>query len=265
MIMKKSSVSRSIKWRRYLLTLLILIILAAGLIYKLRFSNADALWKIISQQCIPHMTTEDDPRPCAEVNIPAGFAVLKDRNGPLQYLLIPTVPISGIESPQLLTATSPNYFADAWQARYFMAEKYGAPIDDTDISLAINSQYGRTQDQLHIHISCLKPQVKTALAAHSADFQQQWQPLPGGLLGHDYWVRRITATELQQPGPFHLLADEMPGAKEQMGRYGLAITALPSGDFLLLADKANLMTQDRASAEELQDHTCQVLPHPPVQ
>ncbi|PVF10197.1 CDP-diacylglycerol diphosphatase, partial [Yersinia pestis] len=41
--------SRSIKWRRYLLTLLILIILAAGLIYKLRFSNADALWKIISQ------------------------------------------------------------------------------------------------------------------------------------------------------------------------------------------------------------------------
>lgn len=160
MIMKKSSVSRSIKWRRYLLTLLILIILAAGLIYKLRFSNADALWKIISQQCIPHMTTEDDPRPCAEVNIPAGFAVLKDRNGPLQYLLIPTVPISGIESPQLLTATSPNYFADAWQARYFMAEKYGAPIDDTDISLAINSQYGRTQDQLHIHISCLKPQVK---------------------------------------------------------------------------------------------------------
>ncbi len=109
MIMKKSSVSRSIKWRRYLLTLLILIILAAGLIYKLRFSNADALWKIISQQCIPHMTTEDDPRPCAEVNIPAGFAVLKDRNGPLQYLLIPTVPISGIESPQLLTATSPNY------------------------------------------------------------------------------------------------------------------------------------------------------------
>jgi CDP-diacylglycerol pyrophosphatase len=254
--------SRYIKKSWFLLMLLAVIVLVTALIYKLRFSNADALWKIISQQCVPHMRTGHKPQPCIEVNTAAGFAVLKDSHGPLQYLLIPTAKISGIESPQLLTATSPNYFANAWQARHFMADKYGAPIDDADISLTINSKYGRSQDQLHIHISCLKPQIKTVLAAQQADFRQQWQPLPGGLLGHDYLARRTTATELQQSGPFSLLADEVVGAKDHMGRYGLAMTALPDGEFLLLASKTDLMTLHRASVEELQDHACTLLPQP---
>lgn len=144
-----------------------------------------------------------------------------------------------------------------------MAAKYGAPIDDADISLAINSQYGRSQDQLHIHISCLNPQVKATLAAQKANFQQQWQPLPGGLLGHDYLVRRATAQELQQSGAFRLLAQEVPAAKDEMGRYGLVMTALPDGDFLLLASKADLIKWHRASVEELQDHHCKLLPQPP--
>lgn len=86
--------------------------------------------------------------------------VLKDRNGPLQYLLMPTAKITGIESPQVLQPDTANFFALAWQARHFMADKLGKPIDDAAISLAINSEYGRTQNQLHIHISCLQPAVK---------------------------------------------------------------------------------------------------------
>ncbi|CNE50593.1 CDP-diacylglycerol diphosphatase [Yersinia kristensenii] len=253
---------RYLKKPWFLLILLGVILLGIG--YKLRFSNADALWKIVSQQCVPHMETAHNPQPCAEVDIPAGFVVYKDSHGPLQYLLMPTAKISGIESPQLLATNSPNYVFDAWQARHFMADKYGAPIDDADISLAINSKYGRSQDHLHIHISCLKPQVKTALAAQEANFRQQWQPLPGGLLGHDYLVRRTTAAELQQSGAFRLLADEVPGAKDEMGRYGLAMTALPDGQFLLLASKAGLIKLQRASVEELQDHSCQLLPQPPT-
>jgi CDP-diacylglycerol pyrophosphatase len=44
-----------------------------------------------------------------------------------------------------------------------------------------------------------------------------------------------------------------------MGSYGLAMTALPAGDFLLLAVKRNLLQLNMASAEEIQDHSCQVL------
>ncbi|XLM23387.1 CDP-diacylglycerol diphosphatase, partial [Chromobacterium piscinae] len=46
-----------------------------------------------------------------------GVAVLKDRNGALQYLLIPTEKVSGIESPRLLGDDAPAYWREAWQAR----------------------------------------------------------------------------------------------------------------------------------------------------
>jgi CDP-diacylglycerol pyrophosphatase len=189
----------------------------------------------------------------------AGFVVLKDRNGPLQYLLMPSGKITGIESPQVLRPDSANFFVLAWQARHFMADKRGKPIDDANISLAINSEYGRTQNQLHIHISCLQPAVKTRLAELEGDFSEQWQPLPGGLLGHDYLARRASAAELKQLGAFRLLAQGVEGSSENMGSYGMAMTALPGGDFLLLAVKRNLWQLNLASAEEIQDHSCQVL------
>lgn len=81
---------RSIKCRWYLLILLAVVVLAALLIYQFRFSNADALWKIVSQQCVPNMETKHNPQPCIEVNTQAGFVVYKDIHGPLQYLLMPT-------------------------------------------------------------------------------------------------------------------------------------------------------------------------------
>lgn len=68
--------------------------------------------------------------------------------------------------------------------------------------------------------------------------------------------------ELQHLGAFRLLADGVSGAKDQMGSYGLAMTALPNGEFLLLASKASVSKLHRASVEELQDHACQLLPQP---
>lgn len=177
---------RYIKKPWFLLILLAVILLAAG--YKLRFSNADALWKIVSQQCVPNMATEHNPQPCIEVDTQDGFVVYKDIHGPLQYLLMPTAKVSGIESPQLLTTSSPNYFFDAWQARHYMAAKYGAPIDDSNISLAINSKYGRSQDQLHIHISCLKPQVKTALAHRKLISVNNGNHCPAAYWGMIIWL-----------------------------------------------------------------------------
>lgn len=221
--------------------------------------QSSALWRIVSQQCLPNQQAHNNPAPCAQVDTQGGFVVFKDRNGPLQYLLMPSTRITGIESPTVLEATTPNFFAQAWQARHFMADKYGKAIDDADISLAINSEYGRSQNQLHIHISCLLPAVKTRLAQFAADYTEQWQPLPGGLLGHDYLARRVAPEELARQGAFRLLAKGIPRAQDRMGSFGLAMTALPGGDFLLLATERSLLPFTLASAEEIQDHDCQVL------
>ncbi|MGA8864931.1 MAG: CDP-diacylglycerol diphosphatase [Gallionella sp.] len=82
-------------------------------------SNPDALWNIVSGQCLRHQIELGNPLPCAQVDLRpgAGYAVLKDIVGIAQFLVIPTRRISGVESPQLLAAGSPNYWSDAWQAK----------------------------------------------------------------------------------------------------------------------------------------------------
>ncbi|WP_114192942.1 CDP-diacylglycerol diphosphatase [Edaphovirga cremea] len=253
--------------RRLFFTLgFLLLILASAAVYRFwpHPSHPDVLWHILSEQCLPNQRATGKPLPCAQVDEPAGFVVLKDRNGPLQYLLIPSAKITGMESPQLLKVETPNFFSLAWQARHFMAEKRGMPIDDSNISLAINSEWGRTQNQLHIHISCLLPEVKNQLSAQAGQLSYRWQPLPEKLRGHAYLARRVSAQELNTKGAFRLLAEGVPQARENMGHFGLAMTVVPGGEFLLLASQRNLLTLNLASVEEIQDHRCAVLDLPPA-
>lgn len=219
--------------------------------------NSDALWKIVSQQCIPGQQQKNNPAPCRQVNIQDGYVVLKDRNGPLQFLLIPVAKVSGIESQKLLNPATPNYLAEAWRSRHFMEEKRGAIIDDRNYALTVNSRWGRTQNQLHIHISCLRPDIRQRLDALGKTLTAQWQSQQLG--EHQYQLRIITRDEFKRTSPFIRIANELPGAREEMGSYGVAIAALGDGKRVLMVVKRNLLLLNRASAEELQDHSCAIL------
>ena len=81
-------------------------------------ADANALWHIVSEQCVPDQKQNHSPKPCEQVDLAGGYAVLKDLVGNTQYLLIPTARISGIESPAVLAPNAPNYWADAWHARH---------------------------------------------------------------------------------------------------------------------------------------------------
>ena len=247
--------------RRLILPLLLLLIVIAAALWYFwpHSSNPNALWNIISQKCLPNQRSNGKPAPCAQVDEQQGFVVLKDMNGPLQYLLMPTARITGMESPALLEPATPNFFSQAWAARHYMAEKYGKPIDDSNISLAINSQYGRSQNQLHIHISCLLPEVKNRLIKDGAAMGYNWQQLPDKLLGHTYLARKVTPAELNQRGAFRILAEGVPEADKKMGHFGMAMVSLQGGDFLLLASERDLLKLNNASTEEIQDHKCAVL------
>ena len=116
---------------------------AAGIGYWKFTGNPDALRQIVLQQCLPHQLQQQDPHHALKPD--AGYVVFKDRNGPLQYLLMPTWRINGTESPLLLKSGTPNFFWLAWQARSFMSQKYGQEILSKAVSLTINSRSGRTQ------------------------------------------------------------------------------------------------------------------------
>jgi CDP-diacylglycerol pyrophosphatase len=185
--------------------------------------------------------------------------LFKDRNGPLQYLLMPTYRINGTESPLLLNPHTPNFFWQAWQNRQMMSERRGSAVPDSAVSLTINSRTGRTQNHFHIHISCLRPDVRQQLDDDAGAISSRWLPLPAGLRGNQYLARRVTETELAQKSPFLMLAEEVPEAREHMGRFALAMMQQKDGSFVLLATERNLLTLNRASAEEIQDHRCEIL------
>lgn len=228
-------------------------ILAA--LYFLAGPDGNALANIIDSRCGLHGQPANIAEPCLKVDQAAGYVVLRDRKGSHHYLLLPTRPMAGIESAQLLDPSTPNYFRLAWENRRFLSGTTHA-VEDADVLLAINSRYGRSQNQLHIHISCIAPQVRTRLQIVAREAGFAWRPVAGGLLSHDYWVRRAGEEEIRTTAPFRLLASGLPGASDAMGQFSIAMAQAPDGGFLLLATRLSLLDLNLASAEELQDHAC---------
>ena len=210
-------------------------------------ADADALWYIVNEQCVPDQQQFHSPKPCDQVDLAAGYVVLKDREGETQFLLMPTAHITGIESPEILAPGSPNYWNAAWQARHFVDERAHRTMPPETISLAVNSADARTQNQLHIHIDCLRLDVQAALREHAGDIGTAWGLFPAKLSGHDYMAMRIDRPDLGDANPFVLLADGIPGARADMAQYTLVVVGDPGG-FVLLAG--------HGSGEELQDHAC---------
>ena len=54
-------------------------------------------------------------------------------------------------------------------------------------------------------------------------------------------------------------AEELPEARDHMGRFALALAQQSDGSLVLLATERNLLRLNRASAEEIQDHRCAIL------
>jgi CDP-diacylglycerol pyrophosphatase len=230
-------------------------------------ADPNALWTIVHDQCVADVQQRHDPAPCSRVDLgrgeDGGYAVLKDIVGDRQYLLIPTARIAGMESPEVLAPGATNYFAAAWQARSFVEQKAGGTIARDWMSLAINSAVARTQNQLHIHIDCLRADIHDTLRTVAPTIGPTWAPLPVPLVGHSYWAMSVTGTELTAD-PFALLADGMPGARDEMGQYTLVVVGTPDiggqPGFVILADRADAETG--GGGEELQDHDSCPLPMP---
>lgn len=224
-------------------------------------TDPDVLWEIVHGKCVVDQKTFGHPAPCARVDLAGGYAILKDIVGQTQYLLIPTARISGIESPAVLAPATPNFFAEAWGQTPLVAARLGHALPRQDLSLAINSIYGRTQDQLHIHIDCIDPQVAAAVANHQAAVGPDWAPFPVPLAGKPYEAMRIEGETLRA-NPFRLLADRLAGARAHMGAYTLVLVGARFADghpgFMLLAGRARLSAGNLGSGEALQDHACHI-------
>lgn len=227
-------------------------------------ANPDALWQIVHGKCAPNLAHDGTPAPCVRVAYPggetSGYAVLKDLRGASQFLLIPTARLGGIEDPAILLPNITNYWQAAWRVREDVFGKLGRALSRDAISLAINSPYGRSQTQLHIHVDCVRADIRDELNRQLPAITTSWAPLSRLLAGHPYRARRVMGAELEGTDPFALLAADAEVGAANLGSHTLvlvgAVFANDQPGFVLLDDRVNLAGGDFASGEELQDHDC---------
>ena len=193
-------------------------------------AGRDQLRVIVQQQCLPHWLQAHDPAPCISVRTldegaaPEGFAVLADRKGGAHFLLIPTRTISGIESPDVRGAGALNFFAAAWEARYVLAGAVGHAVPRTAVGMAVNQHRARSQDQLHIHLSCLSREVHDALQSRAQELSQGWSTV--AIDGARYEALRIMGSELGASNPFELLAARLADAGHTMDEYTVLVAGM---------------------------------------
>ncbi|HUC60797.1 MAG TPA: CDP-diacylglycerol diphosphatase [Alphaproteobacteria bacterium] len=229
-----------------------------------RAADPFALWKIVHDKCVPNEEAHQDSYPCTKVDLEGGVArgyvVLKDIEGRSQYLVLPTARVTGIESPLLLAPDAPNYFADAWHEIGRVGHALGAPLGIDELSLAVNSALGRSQNQLHIHLDCVRADVREILWKQLGAIGPHWAPLGAPLLGHRYLAMRVLAPDLDKIDPFKLLAQGIPAARASMDQWTLVVVGIMTDGyvpgFVILAGHVDPATDDWASGEELQDHDC---------
>lgn len=219
------------------------------------FDVADrtALWHVVNDLCRPMQQAFSLPLPCLKVDMAGGFAVIRAPGDKTRILIVPTARIEGVESPAVLRDSMSNFWSLAWNERGRVAASAPRPLGWNDIGMAVNSRRGRSQDQLHIHVDCVDPRLKRALASRAGRLSSKWSSLGPGPWAGRYRVREIDAAGVDQ-NIFKLVADEIPGAKSRMARQSIAVVGLigPNGDrgFAVLA------TSDGGHAEELLDHNC---------
>ncbi|MGB7918299.1 MAG: CDP-diacylglycerol diphosphatase [Rhodomicrobium sp.] len=227
--------------------------------------DRNALWKIVHNICVRHWVSSDDAWPCtlivASDESENGVAILKDIRGKSQFLAIATSRISGIESSALEGPTAPNLFGAAWDARTFVFDRLGKVMPRDDVGLAINSALRRSQDQVHIHIDCLKPEARDIISKRATELGSEWSE-ELFIVDAPYRARRLDGLDLSKKNPFDLVAEYLASHGQELRRASIVVAGIGSEDnkpgfivLLGLADESHLAF---GHGENLLDHECKL-------
>ena len=187
-----------------------------------------------------------------------GFAIVPSP-GEADILLVPLKKLLGIESPELLTEGSANWWQLAWDVRDLLIERSPRQISRDDIGLAVNSREARSQDQLHIHIACIDPGMRSKIAPFERAITRTWSSFPIRLASRSWWAMRLEEDDLRS-NPFRLLKELRSAAGGSMGDWGVAVLAWTFADgsdgFLVFAMRGSAVGGQKTSGAALLDARC---------
>lgn len=253
-----SHVFSACRSRRSALAALVLSLVAAfaatGCV-RLSTLDANGLWKVVGEQCVPNARDKGEPGPCTTVDFQKRYAVLKDISGRAQYLLIPTDRVPGIESAEILYGGSPEYWAGAWAAGRYVDAKLKTTLAPTELGLEINSSQRRSQNQLHIHVDCMRNDIADALAPYRHDAPGTWRWTT--LDGKRYRITRVMSLT-DRGNPFRVVARSL-GAQQSMAVQTILVTGAgpdTARDGWLVVNSGLDVEGGTGTAEGLLDHSC---------
>lgn len=196
---------------------------------------------LVADTCAAAQALTGRPLPCLDLKLAAsgrpGYAVLRAPGYHTQILVMPTAAVPGIEAAVLKEADGAEYWRAALEAREFVRLASGRP-SLAGIGLSINSMQTRSQDHLHIHAGCYKPEVLARLRAAAPTLSPSWRLMPRHILGARFYARTLTRAELAEVNPFRLLA-ELPGTGGDISNTTAALVGLDPREetFVLLGTR----------------------------
>lgn len=208
----------------------------------------DTLWALA--QCCERSLSSDVG--CRVYDKKDDYVIIKDNSvrKPRSYLIIPTKRVTGIEDGLITQAP----VVDFWQYGWARSRTYpGYPPADT--AMAINSAHSRSQNQLHIHISCVRPAVRKALDQVEIGFFPA-KPVTLKLPPHDNLYRATKVTSLSgEQSPFLVFQGD-PAIRDHMADQSIAVVgSSTAGQYFVLDTQVD--GGNPAHAEELLDQTCE--------
>jgi CDP-diacylglycerol pyrophosphatase len=226
-------------------------------------SYRSALWDVVQVCVFDHQLT-GSPFPCRRVDVSdgigRGYIVFGAPFQRAHVVVVPTAPFRGIESRKLQEPGAPNYIQDAWESRVFVQQAATRRVTDRDVGLAVNSRKGRSQDQLHIHVACVRKSFMKDLVEYQGMVKTDaWVRLPFQFRRRRYWARRLESADFANSNVFALAASLLsvsPGALENLT---FALLPTPAGEpagFYMFTDQYTSDRRGSGHAEFLLNDTC---------
>jgi CDP-diacylglycerol pyrophosphatase len=209
----------------------------------------NALWQL-AQCCSKSLAGNRD---CREYDPKYEYIILKDNapTKPDSYMIIPTKKITGIEDREIFAMP----FVDFWEYGWQRSRQYpGKPASRT--AMAINSAHARTQEQLHIHISCVRPDVSKILEAQNKEIgTYPAEVVTLQLPPHNNTYRVVKVTRLRGTESPYEVIQVIPGVQRNMGDQSIAVVGSQKRDEYYVLE-TYYHGADSGAAEELLDQTC---------
>ena len=197
------------------------------------------------------------PSPCEQVDLAGGYAVLKDIVGNTQFLLIPTTRDQRHRKSRGSRAGCAELLAGRLAgASLCRGARASSPAARCDRA---GDQFdsGRTQNQLHIHVDCMRLDVIAALREHASRHRHAMVEIPGAACRPRLYG---DAPRSAGPRPASIRSTCSPMACQARA----PIWAITRSSSLVRQDAASCCSPDMprrppatgAAGEQLQDHAC---------